>query len=125
LSFAEATAIVTATDYRREHRETNGNDKFPGNDRTTATAARFDEPEPAATDSKPKPKQKLEAPIRILAFPGCALNFQADQAHQFQGVAFGYYTIAEFVIEAHFSFLDVILKMYVVHGVGQYLRDFC
>jgi hypothetical protein len=121
LSFAEATAIVTATDYRREHRETNGNDKFPGNDRTTATAARFDEPEPAATDSKPK--QKPEAPIRILAFPGCALNFQADQAHQFQGVAFDYYTIAEFVIEAHFSFLDVILKMSIADGMGQCLRD--
>ncbi len=46
------------------------------------------------------------------------LRFQADYAHQGQGIAFGYYAFAELVVETHFAIFDLILEMHVVDGVA-------
>src|ERR1700736_1050285 len=46
-------------------------------------------------------------------FTGEASHFEPDEAHQLDGVAFGYDAVAQRVIETHFAVLDVILKMHI------------
>src|ERR1700738_5735867 len=52
-------------------------------------------------------------------FTGEASHFEPDEAHQLDGVAFGYDAVAQRVIETHFAVLDVILKMHVAQALAQ------
>ena len=52
------------------------------------------------------------------------LNFQADEAHQLEGVALFHHAIAQFVIEVHGAILDEILEVGVAGDGAESVRDF-
>jgi allantoicase len=47
-----------------------------------------------------------------------ASDFEADEAHEFEGVALRNDSVAQLEIEAHFSVLDEILKVGIAHNAA-------